>query len=239
MTQSLDGYLWAVSPMNNEKMEIRCLTESTVTDIKPPLTLICVGNGCEVYSSNLYIPAKSELTSQDDSLTQHNFFSEFSDDYQNISRYSMIENLHHVQLTPEELANLPNRLPAMPPLKYQLLMEQVEPINKKYPFSIHLNILPAMLLGMGIMILASMTHVAWRIYQVRSRIKGFKPMTQWFQMDNQGNFLQQNLKITPDQLMKIVQFIQNPAMSVVQKLDAIELSASKAGEAGKVPISFT
>ena len=56
-------------------------------------------------------------------------------------------------------------------------------------------------------------------------------------MDNQGNFLQQNLKITPDQLMKIVCFIQNPATSVVQKLDTIKLSANKVGEAGKVPIT--
>ena len=75
------------------------------------------------------------------------------------------------------------------------------------------------------------------IYQVRSQIKGFKLITKWFQMNNQGNFLQQNLKITPDQLIKIVCFIHNPATSVVQKLDAIKLSASKAGEAGIVPIT--
>ena len=62
-------------------------------------------------------------------------------------------------------------------------------------------------------------------------------MTQWFQTDNQGNFLQQNFKITPDHLMKIVHFILNPATSVIQKLDAIELSASKVGEAGNVPIT--
>ena len=85
MAQSLDGYKWVVSPMKNEKMQIRCLTESTVTDIKPPLTLIYIGNGCEAYSSNLYIPAKLELTSWDDLLTWHDFFSEFNDDYQNIS----------------------------------------------------------------------------------------------------------------------------------------------------------
>ena len=53
MAQSLDGYMWAVSPMKNEKMQIRCLSESTVTDIKPPLTLIYVGNGCEGYSRHL------------------------------------------------------------------------------------------------------------------------------------------------------------------------------------------
>ena len=63
-------------------------------------------------------------------------------------------------------------------------------------------------------------------------------MTQWLQMDSQGNFLQQNLKITPDQLMKIICFIQNPATSVVQKLDAIELSASKMSETGKVPTAL-
>ena len=103
---------------------------------------------CEAYSSNLYTPAKSELTSRDD------FFSEFNDDYQNISCYSMIENLHLEQLTPKELANLPIRLAAMPPLKYKHLMKQIKPINKKYPFSIHPNILLAMLLGMGVMVLA-------------------------------------------------------------------------------------
>ena len=87
-----------------------------------------------MYSSNLHIPAKLELTSQDDSLTQHDFFSEFNDDYQNISQYSMIENLHLEQLTPEELANLPDRLAAMPSLKYQNLMELIKPINKTYLF---------------------------------------------------------------------------------------------------------
>ena len=57
--QSLDGYLWAVSTLKKEKMQVRCLLDTHVEDIKPPLTIIYVGNGCEAYSSNLYIPAKS------------------------------------------------------------------------------------------------------------------------------------------------------------------------------------
>ena len=55
----------------------------------------------------------------------------------------MIENLHLEQLTPEELANLPNRFAAMPPLKYQHLMEQIKLIKEKYLFSIHPNVLLA------------------------------------------------------------------------------------------------
>ena len=71
MVQSLDRYLWAVSSLKEEKMRIRCLEDSHLEDIKPPLTIVHIGNGCEGYSSNLFIPAKSELTSEDETLTRH------------------------------------------------------------------------------------------------------------------------------------------------------------------------
>ena len=45
--QSLEGYLWAVTTLKKEKMQIRCLTDTHVIDVKPPSTIIHVGNGCE------------------------------------------------------------------------------------------------------------------------------------------------------------------------------------------------
>ena len=47
-------------------MRIRCLEDSHLEDIKPPLMIVHIGSGCEGYSSNLFIPAKSELTSEDE-----------------------------------------------------------------------------------------------------------------------------------------------------------------------------
>ena len=79
MAQSLDGYLWAVSSLKKEKMRIRCLEDSHLEDIKPPLTIVYIGDGCEGYSSNLFIPAKSELTSEDETLTRHVFFLDLND----------------------------------------------------------------------------------------------------------------------------------------------------------------
>ena len=52
MAQSLGGYLWAVSSLVGEKMQIRCLTETHVEVIKPPLQIIHVGNGCEGYRNS-------------------------------------------------------------------------------------------------------------------------------------------------------------------------------------------
>ena len=94
MAQSLDGYLWAVSALKKEKMRIRCLEDSHLEDIKPLLMIVYVGNGCEGYSSNLFIPAKSELTSENETLTGHVFFLDFNDEYQDLTKYSLIQQLN-------------------------------------------------------------------------------------------------------------------------------------------------
>ena len=85
IAQSLDGYVWAISPMQEEKIQLRCLTQTTIKVVKPPLTILYVRNGCEAYSANIYIPAKSELTSHDPELTRHVFFLDFNEDYQNLT----------------------------------------------------------------------------------------------------------------------------------------------------------
>ena len=66
--QSLEGYLWAVTAFELGKMQIRCLTDTQ-------------------QSNNLFIPAKSELTSTDSSLVRHNYFKTIQ---LGISRYNQI-----------------------------------------------------------------------------------------------------------------------------------------------------
>ena len=62
LAYSLDRYLWAVSALAAEKLQVRCVMETHVITIKPPLQIMDIGNGCEAYSVCIYIPAKSELT---------------------------------------------------------------------------------------------------------------------------------------------------------------------------------
>ena len=54
---NLDVYLWAVGSLVIEKIQSRYLTETHIELITPPLTIIY--NGCEGYSRNIFIPAKS------------------------------------------------------------------------------------------------------------------------------------------------------------------------------------
>ena len=72
-TVSLDGYLWDVSSLVTEKIQIQCCTNTHIELITPLLTIIYVGNGYEGYSSNILMPAKSELTSTIDTTVQKDY----------------------------------------------------------------------------------------------------------------------------------------------------------------------
>ena len=69
LAYSLDGYLWAISALATEKIQIRCVMETHVITIKPPLQIVDIGNGCEAYAASIYILAKSELTATLQSIT--------------------------------------------------------------------------------------------------------------------------------------------------------------------------
>ena len=176
--QSLEGYLWAVTAFEPGKMQIRCLTDTHVIDIKPPLTIIYVGNGCEAYSNNLFIPAKSELTSTDSSLVRHNYFQKFNEQYQNITRYSLIEDLGIVQLTSKEIAKIPDRLTALPKLQFKELKRRL--VEIKQPLNIHSNVSFILIMIGGLILCPIIAYVLWQIYRVRSNVKRFKPMVKIF-----------------------------------------------------------
>ena len=161
--QSLEGYLWVVT---------------TLIDVKPPLTIIHVGNCCEAYSSNLFIPAKSELTSKDNAIVRHTYFQQFNEDYQNITRYSFIEDFGLVRLTKKEIENLPDCLTALPNLQFKELKRRLVEIKK--PFDIHSNISFILFVVGGLILCPIIAYVLWQIYRVHSRVKGFKPITKLF-----------------------------------------------------------
>ena len=62
LAYSLDEYLWAISALMTEKLQMRCIMETCVITIKPPLQIVDIGNGCKAYVASIYILAKSELT---------------------------------------------------------------------------------------------------------------------------------------------------------------------------------
>ena len=143
-----------------------------------------VGDGCEAYSNNLFIAAKSELTSTDSSLVRHNYFQKFNKEYQDITRYSPIEDLGIVQLTSKEIAKIPDRLTALPKLQFKELKRRL--VEIKQPLNIHSNVSFILVMIGGLILCPIIAYVLWRIYRVHSNIKRFKPVVKIFN-DKKGD----------------------------------------------------
>ena len=74
-------------PWVAEKLQIRCVMETHIITIKPTLQIVDMGNGCEAFSANIYLPTKSELMATLQSSTRSQFFLDFNFNYTNVSNF--------------------------------------------------------------------------------------------------------------------------------------------------------
>ena len=75
---SLGGYLWAVSSIKQEQVQVRCLEETHVIEIQPPLQIVHLGNGCEGYSPSMFLPAKNGMTTHAQIESRKEYFLQFN-----------------------------------------------------------------------------------------------------------------------------------------------------------------
>ena len=106
LAYSLDGYLWAISALAAEKLQIRCVMETHVITIKLPLQIVDIGNGCKAYSASIYIPAKSELTTMLQSITRSQFFLDYNFNYTNVSNFLIWHKTEFAALTTDKIKTL-------------------------------------------------------------------------------------------------------------------------------------
>ena len=75
---SLGGFLWAISSTTTEQLQVRCLEETHVVEIQPPLQIVFLGSGCEGYSPSMYLPAKTEMSGQIQLEGRQEYFLQFN-----------------------------------------------------------------------------------------------------------------------------------------------------------------
>ena len=167
LAQSLGGYMWAISSLVGEKIQIRCLTETHVVEIKPPLQIIHVGNGCEGYSPSIMIPARSELTSQYQIEDRVSYFLEFNEEYEKIEVMGPWMVLPLDKIPKEQIEKIVKRLPELPPMSYEHLNMRLQAIDEDYPFSVPVPVLfVSQVVGFGLVVLGGI-GVSWKMYKMR------------------------------------------------------------------------
>ena len=146
LAYNLDGYLWAVSSLAAEKLQIRCVMETCVITIKPPLQIVDIGNGCEAYSASIYIPAKSEITATLQSVTQTQFFLDYNFNYTNVSNFLIWHKSDFAKLTTKEIETLKAKMLKLPTMSMDLFDNVLENIDEYYLFSLSPKLILALLI---------------------------------------------------------------------------------------------
>ena len=150
LAYSLDGYLWAISTLATEKLQLRCVMETRIITIKPPLQIVDIGNGCKAYSASIYIPAKSELTTMIQSITRSQFFLDYNFNYTNVSKFLIWHKTNFATLTPDEIKTLKAKMLKLPTMPMGIFKKVLGNIDEKYPFTMSPKLILALLVFTGL-----------------------------------------------------------------------------------------
>ena len=161
LAYSLDRYLWAISALVAEKLQIICVMETHVVTIKPPLQIVDVGNGCRTYSASIYIPAKSELTATLQSITRSQFFLDYNFNYTNVSNLLVWNKSDFAKLTDAEIKTLKAEVLQLPTMSMDMFSNVLENIDENYPFSLSPKFILALLINVGICVIALGVIFIW------------------------------------------------------------------------------
>ena len=172
--QSLGGYMWAISSIEQEQLQIRCLEETQVIQIRPPLQVVYIGNGCEGYSPSMYIPAKSELSGTEEIESRKEYFLKFNYVYQPDKLIGVWWQFRSKLMTIEEAENFVEKVEPLGTMDYSILNRQLDKVDSKYPWSLPMRPM-ALVVGIGfVLMLLGGVVFAIKLYRVGITMKEAK-----------------------------------------------------------------
>ena len=125
---SLGGYLWAISAVPTKTLQIRCLLETHVVTIHPLLQIIYVGNGCEGFSSSVFIPAKSDQAVIEEIELRRKYFLEFNEIYKPDQYIGLWYQFELVLMNKSEAQKFVTKVKSFGTLDFALLNKHIRPL---------------------------------------------------------------------------------------------------------------
>ena len=131
---SLGGYLWAISSVTHEQIQVRCLEETHVIEIRPPLQIIYMGNGCEGYRPSMFIPAKTEISVQLELENRKDYFLKFNFVFTPDRLIGVWWQFRSKLMNPEQAKTLVEQVKPLGTIDYRLINQPVPTIQTDYGY---------------------------------------------------------------------------------------------------------
>ena len=146
---SLGGYLWAISSTKQEQLQVRCLEETHIIEIQPPLQIVYLGNGCEGYSPSMFLPAKNQMTVHTQIESRKEYFLQFNYVYTPDRYIGLWWQFRTKMMSEEDAEAFITQVAPLGTMDYSLLHKKPPMIKTNYGFSLPV---PPVTLGIGIVV---------------------------------------------------------------------------------------
>ena len=158
-----------ISSITTEKMQVRCLKETYIVEIKAVLQIIYIGYGCEGYSPSLAISAKIEITSNFNIDSRLRFFISFNAEFQESELIGIWAGIPIEYKTKEEVEEVVEQLPEREPINFDDIHSTILDL-KDYPYEIKQWMILVILGIMTITVIATLIVIIWKIYHMRGTL---------------------------------------------------------------------
>ena len=161
--------------MATEKLQVRCFKETHIEEIKPPLQIVYIGDGCEGYSPSLATTARTEITTSRDFIGRPCLFTKFNKVYQGSPILSLWNQITLESLTEKEAASMVQVLPELEQLKLSDIDQSVRKL-KEYSFHLPQWVYLVIIIVSVLAILVSIGIIIWKVYSMRGAFKEVKTL---------------------------------------------------------------
>ena len=186
---SLGGFMWAISAVITEKLQIRCLTETHVVDIRPPMEIVYIGNGCEGYSPHLFIPARSTLTSEINIFEREQYFLKFNVKYRADSKIGIWAKLKFRLQSKEEARKEVQKWAELQPMTMEYLGQKLDLIDTEdYLFELPTKALLLLLIIVTLVIVIGLAIALVKWWKGRKGSKEIKNMIKLLQIKDRMRY---------------------------------------------------
>ena len=130
---SLEPNYWVVVTQAPWVLHIICLQTTTYLQVKYPIDIVHLQDGCEATSSTLVLPGHLCLVKEDNSiLNSHSV--QFTLQYTKVQDFDLIKQIIPEKLSPEQLKAIGDSIPEPQMSSIMTLQGQLKDINTNYPY---------------------------------------------------------------------------------------------------------
>ena len=132
---SLGGYLWAISSIKQEQLQVRCLRRDSYDRNTTTLTDSILGKCCEGYSPSMFLPAKNEMTTHAQIESRREYFLQFNYVYTPDQYIGLWWQFRTRMMSEKEARAFITQVAPLGTMDYSLLHKRPPVIKTNYGFS--------------------------------------------------------------------------------------------------------